>query len=74
MTQHPGWLLVVAGLVILGIGIVWIMGPSIPWLGKLPGDIRVERGNFRFYFPVATCILISLAITGITWLVRLISK
>ena len=54
MTQHPGWLLVVAGLIIFGIGVVWLLAPSIPWLGKLPGDISVERENLRFYFPVVT--------------------
>ena len=49
MTQHPGWFLVVASLIIVGIGIVWLLAPSIPWLGKLPGDISVERESFRFY-------------------------
>lgn len=43
MTQQPGWFLVVAGLIIVGIGVVWLLAPSIPWLGKLPGDISVER-------------------------------
>jgi len=41
MTQHPGWLLIVAGLVIAGIGVVWLFAPSNPWFGKLPGDIAV---------------------------------
>ena len=74
MTQHPAWLLIVAGLIIAGIGAVWLLAPSIPWLGKLPGDIRIERENFRFYFPVVTCIVISVVLTGIMWLVRCFSK
>ncbi len=74
MIQHPGWLLVVAGLIAVGVGVVWLLAPSIPWLGKLPGDISVERENFRFYFPVVTCIVISLVLTGIMWLVRFLSK
>ncbi len=74
MTQHPGWLLVVAGLTIVGIGVFWLLAPSIPWLGKLPGDISVERENFRFYFPVVTCIVISVVLTGIMWLLRFLSK
>ena len=53
---------------------MWLLAPSIPWLGKLPGDIRIERENFRFYFPVVTCILISLVLTGIMWLIRFFSR
>ena len=43
-------------------------------LGKLSGDISIERENFKFYFPVVTCIVISLLLTGIIWLVRFFSK
>ena len=57
MTQHPAWFLIVAGLVIVGIGIVWLNAPSMPWLGKLPGDIAIERENFKFYFPIMTFVL-----------------
>jgi hypothetical protein len=51
MSDHAGfgWVLLVLGLVIAGVGWVWILAPSIPWLGRLPGDIRIERDNFRFY-------------------------
>jgi len=42
--QHPGWILVVVGLIVAGIGVVWLVAPSIPWLGKLPGDI-IRRGR-----------------------------
>jgi hypothetical protein len=52
--QHPAWLLILVGLVIVGIGTVWLLAPSIPWFGKLPGDIRIEGENFKFYFPVVT--------------------
>lgn len=74
MSQHPAWFLVLIGLVIVGLGIVWLLAPSIPWLGRLPGDIRIERGNFKFYFPVVTCVLISLLLTGIMWAVRYLSR
>jgi hypothetical protein len=40
--QHPGWALVIVGIVVAGIGAVWLLLPHIPWLGKLPGDIAVE--------------------------------
>jgi hypothetical protein len=42
--------------------------PPGPWPGKLPGDIRVERDSFRFYFPIVTCLLLSLFV----WVVRLL--
>ncbi len=70
MAQHPGWLLIVTGLLIAGIGAAWLLAPSIPWLGRLPGDIVVERENFRFYFPVATCIAVSVVLTAILGLIR----
>ena len=55
---------------IAGIGLVWLLAPSIPWLGRLPGDIRIERENFRFYFPLATCLLLSLLVSLVIWAVR----
>ena len=72
--QHPGWLLIIVGLIIAGIGVVWLLAPHIPWLGKLPGDIAVEERNFRFYFPIVTCILVSVVLTGVIWLVRFFSR
>lgn len=61
-----GRFLIVAGLVVVGVGILLTWGPRIPFLGslgRLPGDIRIERPGFRFYFPVTTSILVSVAIT-----------
>jgi hypothetical protein len=72
--QHPAWTLIVIGCLILVIGLVWLVSPSIPWLGKLPGDIAIDRGNFSFYFPVTTCMLLSLALTGALWLIRYFSR
>lgn len=72
--HHPAWSLIVIGILIVGIGLVWLVAPSMPWLGKLPGDIVIERENFRFYFPIMTCILLSLVLTGIMWLVRYFSR
>jgi hypothetical protein len=65
-----GWLLLVLGLAVAGIGLVWLLAPSIPWLGRLPGDIRIETENTRFYFPLMTCLLLSLALSLVLWLVR----
>ena len=74
MTQHPAWLLIIVGVLIIGIGVVWLLSSAIPWLGKLPGDIVIERENFRFYFPIVTCIVASLLLTGIMWLIRFFSR
>lgn len=72
--QHPGWLLIVVGILIAVVGLVWLLSPAIPWLGRLPGDIVIERDNFRFYFPLATCIVLSLLLTGVLWFVRYFSR
>jgi DUF2905 family protein len=72
--QYPAWSLAIIGVLFAGIGLEWLFAPSIPWLGKLPGDIVIERENFRFYFPITTCILVSLLLTGIVWLVRDLSR
>ena len=64
----------VVGLIIAGIGVVWLLAPSIPWLGKLPGDIRIEGEKTRIYIPITSCILLSLLLTGIMWLVRFLSR
>ena len=69
-----GWMLLVLGLLIAGIGLVWILAPSIPWLGRLPGDIRIERPGFRFYFPLVTCLLLSLILTLVLWIVSLFRR
>ena len=72
--NHPAWTLVLIGLMIAAVGLLWLAMPAIPWLGKMPGDIAVERGNFRFFFPLTTCLLLSALLTGILWLVRFFSR
>jgi len=74
MTNQPAWLLIGAGLLIAGVGLFWLLGPSVPWLGKLPGDIAIERENVRFYFPLTTCLLLSLLLSGIVWLIRFFTR
>lgn len=52
------------------IGIALWAGFGTGWLGRLPGDIRIERGNTAFYFPIVTCILVSIALTLLMSLFR----
>ena len=58
-----GKFLVFVGLVTMLIGIGFMFLPKIPHFGKLPGDIYIKKGNFTFYFPLATCILLSIVLT-----------
>ena len=60
---HPGWMLIVLGTVLALVGLVWLLAPAIPGLGRLPGDIVIERDNFRFYFPLTTCIVLSVLLS-----------
>ncbi len=54
-----GQTLIIIGLVIVAAGIIVMLAPRVPFLGRLPGDIYYKKDNFVFYFPVATSILIS---------------
>jgi hypothetical protein len=62
--------LIILGLVIVLVGIVVTMAGKLPWLGRLPGDIAIKRENFSFYFPLGTCLLISLLLSLVMWLLR----
>ena len=65
-----GWTLVIGGLAIAAVGLFFVFGPAIPWLGRLPGDIRIEGEHTGFYFPITTCIVLSLVLSAVVWLVR----
>jgi Protein of unknown function (DUF2905) len=65
-----GKLLVVAGIVLVVLGVLFQLGGRIPWLGRLPGDITVQREHFSFYFPITTSILLSVVLTLLLWLLR----
>ncbi|MFQ5877530.1 MAG: DUF2905 domain-containing protein [Acidobacteriota bacterium] len=58
-----GRFLLIAGGAMAFVGLLLVFGPRLPYLGRLPGDIVVDRGSFRLYIPITTCLLISLAIT-----------
>ena len=51
------------GIVLVIVGLVVSLVGRVPWLGHLPGDIAIQRGRFTFYFPLTTCILISLVVS-----------
>ncbi|UVI29754.1 DUF2905 domain-containing protein [Paenibacillus spongiae] len=66
--------LVGAGVVLIIVGLIWMFVGRFINLGRLPGDIAVEKGNFKFYFPVVTCIVISVVLSLIAYIVRLFMK
>jgi hypothetical protein len=65
-----GKFLVIAGLILAAVGALLWSGLAKGWLGRLPGDIHYNKGNFSFYFPILTCLLFSALLTLILWLFR----
>jgi hypothetical protein len=66
--QHIGRFLIILGLIISVIGTLFLLSGKIPWIGKLPGDIMIQKKNFTFYFPLATSIIISVLLTLLFWI------
>jgi len=58
-----GRYLMLAGALLVLVGAFFYLGGRLPWLGRLPGDISVRKGNVQFYFPLATCLLLSLLLS-----------
>ena len=65
--QPLGRALLLLGVVFAGLGVILLFGPRIPWLGRLPGDIAIQRDGFSFYFPLTSCLLASALISLILW-------
>jgi hypothetical protein len=65
-----GRTLILAGLVLIVAGLVVSYGNRIPWLGKLPGDFTFRSGGLTIYLPLATCLLLSLALSLLSYLFR----
>lgn len=61
--REVGKMLAVFGGVIMIVGVALWSGFGAGWLGRLPGDIRIERGNSAFYFPIVTCLIISILLS-----------
>lgn len=71
MDQQTGKYIIVAGAVVIILGVlIYFFHDKLHWIGRLPGDIRVEKDNFRFYLPITTMILFSVVITMVLYLVK----
>jgi hypothetical protein len=58
-----GKTLIIVGVALVALGAVLWLGDKTPWFGRLPGDIRIEREHYKLYFPLTTCLLISILLT-----------
>ncbi len=70
MERFGKTIIIIGILVVVASVIIWLFGDKLRWLGRLPGDIRIERENFRFYMPITTMIIVSIVLSAILWLVR----
>jgi hypothetical protein len=66
--QEIGKTIIIFGIILIGVGLLLTFINKIPFLGKLPGDIYIQKKNFTFYFPLATSLLISIILTFLFWL------
>lgn len=66
--QPVGKILIIAGLFIIIIGLIFLLGGRIPWIGRLPGDIVIEKKNYSIYIPITTSIILSIILTLILWI------
>ena len=72
--ESLGKILVGVGVLIVVLGLVLMFSPRLPWLGKLPGDISIEKDNFRLYIPLGTSILLGIVASLVLWLISHFKK
>lgn len=69
--QYYGKILFIVGCIVAAAGLIlWFAGHKLNWLGKLPGDISIERENFKFYMPLTTMILLSVVVSFLIWVFK----
>ncbi|WP_027092828.1 DUF2905 domain-containing protein [Cohnella thermotolerans] len=73
MTPFPK-ILIGIGILLVVVGLIWMIGGRFLPLGRLPGDISYEKGNVRFYFPIVTCLLVSVVLSLIFYVARFFTK
>jgi hypothetical protein len=67
--QSLGKIIIILGIFLVVIGVIIVLAPKIPYVGRLPGDIYIKRDNFVFYFPIVSSILISLILSLILYFI-----
>ena len=66
---HVGRTLILIGVLFAGAGAVMLVAPKMPWIGRLPGDIAIERERLRVYIPLASCLLASVVLSLVFWII-----
>jgi uncharacterized protein HemY len=74
MIEFFGKILIFFGAILIFLGLIFSFAGKIPYFGKLPGDIYIKKENFTFYFPITTCILISLIFSVIFYIISQLFK
>ncbi len=73
--ENIGKLIFSIGLILALIGLVlWLLAEHLTWLGNLPGDIKIERPGFSFYFPLTTMLVISFGLSFFLWLISRLTR
>ncbi len=71
MNQSTGKFIILGGVILIVIGTIWyLFGDKLGWIGNLPGDIKVEKENSGFYFPITTMILLSIVFSIVMAIIR----
>jgi hypothetical protein len=74
MPNPIGKYIIIIGIIIVGIGVIfYFFSDKLHWIGRLPGDIRIEKESFRFYFPITTMVIFSIVVTVIVQIIKRIS-
>ena len=69
--KYTGIILIISGAIFVLIGIFLYFGVNLSWLGKLHGDIRIIRPGYSFYFPITTCIVLSILVSLILYIIKI---
>ncbi|GIP33769.1 DUF2905 domain-containing protein [Paenibacillus sp. J2TS4] len=67
-------MMIIGGVVLIALGLIWQIGGRFLNLGRLPGDIVVEKENVKFYFPIVTCLILSVVGSLVFYLIRFFQK
>jgi len=71
---QAGKFLIIAGVVLVVLGLLLTAGAKLPFLGRLPGDIAYKGKNVTFYFPIVTCLVLSVVLTLVSWVISFLTN